>query len=155
MSDESKEFLCNILLVKALLQYLPHSEKKKAVEWLAKIQDPDENIGELKTRNEYSFYLLLNVQNGSMSQPFNKSPPPGKLKPLFRILPDYVYEEVLKQFKTGHCRLNKLLNVSDEVFDFPELFSTPNNFESQHPRPRSGIFSHCAVFSDYPNCEKS
>ena len=73
----------------------------------------------------------------------------------FYFQPDYVYEEVLKQFKTGHCRLNKLLNVSDEVFDFPELFSTPNNFESQHPRPRSGIFSHCAVFSDYPNCEKS
>lgn len=50
---------------------------------------------ELATRNEYLWYLLLNLQYGDMkSPPFDKHPPPGRLRPLSYVVDAETYQKV-------------------------------------------------------------
>ncbi|KAK6617629.1 hypothetical protein RUM44_005217 [Polyplax serrata] len=145
--NDLEEFKCHSLIIQALLHYLPYLERQKARDWLTKLQKDDCQV-DTKIRNEYAFYLLLNVQNGTMSQPFNKAPPLGKLKPLCRTLPEFLYEDVMKQLKESYPRLVKMLEDTTEQ-TIPDLACEPENFHNQQPRPRKGVSAHFAVFSNF------
>lgn len=44
------------------------------------------SIEEMKLRNDFMYYLVLNVQNGELRPPFNENPPPGALPAIAHLL---------------------------------------------------------------------
>lgn len=59
-------------IVKSFKQFI---ECVKIRQWLERFYKMDRTEKDLKQRNEYISYLVVQMQNGKVGQPFNKNPP--------------------------------------------------------------------------------
>ena len=57
-----------------------------AQKWIIKIECTGETNEDIKHRNEYMWFLLVDLQNGTLTIPFNEPPPSGPLTPLNKLL---------------------------------------------------------------------
>lgn len=62
------------------------SEREKAVRWMRKLSTCNKSIDEMKLRNDFIYYLVLNAQEGELKAPFNEMPPAGPLLELAKML---------------------------------------------------------------------
>ncbi|XP_017774200.1 PREDICTED: uncharacterized protein LOC108560970 [Nicrophorus vespilloides] len=148
----NENFMYNSMLARALLQLVSVTERDILQLWLDKLHEMDENSDEMSIRNEYMWFLLLQLQNKRIIQPFNKSPPNLKLKPLKNVLPQHVYEEVLTSTEQNMSWLGQAgeepssKETDDNIADPPS--SLPCMFLQNQPTPRNGIICYFAAFSD-------
>lgn len=54
--------------------------------WMRKLSTCNKSIDEMKLRNDFLYYLVLNAQEGELKAPFNETPPNGPLLELARML---------------------------------------------------------------------
>lgn len=78
--------------------WLPSEEKSQIEPWLMKLSEmyetKDEEIAKL--RNDYAWFLLIQVEIGSFSEPFN-DPPPDQLTSYVDILV-HIFLRLIKYF---------------------------------------------------------
>lgn len=85
------------VIINRISAYL--SDRQKAVRWMRKLATCNKSIEEMKLRNDFMYYLVLNVQNGELRPPFDEYPPSGPL-------PDIA--QLLVRFKTDFLSTNSI-----------------------------------------------
>lgn len=53
---------------------------------MRKLATCNKSIDEMRLRNDFMYYLVLNVQNCELRAPFNENPPSGPLPDLAQLL---------------------------------------------------------------------
>ncbi|KAF5283480.1 hypothetical protein FQR65_LT13868 [Abscondita terminalis] len=86
--DLNYDYNYNMFIAKTMLANLAAlDDRQKAVRWMKKLARCNRTINEMKLRNDFIYYLVLNVQKGELRPPFNENPPPGPLPSLAHLLP--------------------------------------------------------------------
>ncbi|KAJ8933848.1 hypothetical protein NQ314_013770 [Rhamnusium bicolor] len=77
----------NMFLAKIALSNLPRSEdRQKAVKWMKKLTTCNRSIEEMKLRNDFMYYLVVNIQQGELHPPFTENPPTSPLPNIANLL---------------------------------------------------------------------
>ncbi|KAI4498217.1 hypothetical protein M0802_006703 [Mischocyttarus mexicanus] len=136
----------NLFCVKTMLPNLRNiQDRQTVVRWLRFLKNCTKSIDEMKLRNDFMYYLVLNVQEGELKTPFNKPPPNQSLITMKNMLQlvdaDEKIEKIDKFAKLksmmGKGRRSELLSRSPDGGDF--LLS--------QPIPDVGAFCYIAVLS--------
>ncbi|XP_024944779.1 uncharacterized protein LOC107271750 [Cephus cinctus] len=80
MDDEkaSLNYDCNynLFLAKRLIRDIVRvQDRQNAVKWLRFLMASNKTVSEMQLRNDFMYYLVLNLQEGSLRPPFNSPPP--------------------------------------------------------------------------------
>lgn len=85
------DFNYNMFLAKIMLSNLPRSEdRQKAVKWMKKLTTCNRTMEEMKLRNDFMYYLVINIQQGELQIPFTDNPPTGPLPNIANLLVSFV-----------------------------------------------------------------
>ncbi|KAK2582779.1 hypothetical protein KPH14_005044 [Odynerus spinipes] len=150
MSHEQQESLLydwnyNLFCVKTMLPNVRNiQDRQTVVKWLRFLKNSARSVDEMRLRNDFMYFLVLNVQGGELKAPFNKPPPNKSLLSMAKLLPADTDEETqrvdefAKLGRTiGRGRRSELLRRSPDGGDF--LVS--------QPIPDVGAFCYIAVLS--------
>ncbi|KAB0793548.1 hypothetical protein PPYR_13168 [Photinus pyralis] len=78
----------NMFLTKTMMGNLTAvNDREKVVRWMRKLATCNRTLAEMRLRNDFMYYLVLNVQNGELRPPFTENPPQGPLPALAHLLP--------------------------------------------------------------------
>lgn len=92
-TNEGKSILlCNFYLTSDF------SDRQKAVKWMKKLTNCNRSIEEMKLRNDFMYYLVVNIQQGQLQAPFTENPPPSALPSIAHLLVSKKYNSVLCNF---------------------------------------------------------
>ncbi|XP_022916690.1 uncharacterized protein [Onthophagus taurus] len=146
LEDLNYDFNYNLFLAKTMLTLLHNvSDRQRAVRWMRKLAVCNRTIDEMKLRNDFMYYLVMNVQNGELRPPFLDNPPPGPLPPIAHMLPGGAEAMSGPDGKwTDASQLNE---------QKPLLYQhSPDGgaFLAAQPIPRCGAFCYLAVVSRSP-----
>ncbi|KAG5683601.1 hypothetical protein PVAND_012874 [Polypedilum vanderplanki] len=145
--DKSNEvFESNIEIVTALLSTVPYKYSDTVRKWISKLFDPSIKI---QIRNSYLAFLLFQMQNMKISDPFDKIPP--------NVLEDPAKMMAPAKWKTISQEAEKDLQERYKEHILPHLlpsfrkdFKTPTDFLSDQPEPSSnGIITYGGCFSNH------
>lgn len=136
----------NIFLAEQYLSNLHSmSDRQKASKWIRKLLNSAHTVAEMKLRNDFMYYLVINLQNGELQAPFTSPPPPGPLSALIALLP---------QEKGAECTPGVSFQGHQEL---PLIYrQSPDGgaFLASQPVPRCGAFCYLAVVCEGEECEK-
>ncbi|XP_068991112.1 uncharacterized protein [Neodiprion pinetum] len=162
MENDNKEiealndnFSYNSMLARALVQLFAQEERAQIHMWLEKLQRvPRDDVDAMIIRNEYMWLLLLVMQSGNLTEPFDKLPPYAEeLPPVSDIMPTRIYQEVLGSSEQNFSWIDKVLSetnaasAADEDNDV-KVGIAPHTFLDHQPRPLNGIACYFSVFSN-------
>ncbi|KAF7393256.1 hypothetical protein HZH66_009089 [Vespula vulgaris] len=148
MAQELQESLLydwnyNLFCVKTMLPNLRNiQDRQTAVRWLRFLKNCAKSMNEMKLRNDFMYFLVLNVQEGELKEPFNKPPPNQPLLTMTNLLPADADEKIQKaerftKEKTtiGKGRRSELLRRSPDGGEFllsqpiPDIPNRPGTIE--------------------------
>ncbi|CAH1108240.1 unnamed protein product [Psylliodes chrysocephalus] len=131
----------NMFLAKIMLSNLPTNEdRQKAVKWMKKLTNCNRSIEEMKLRNDFMYYLVVNIQQGQLQAPFTENPPPSALPSIAHLLP-------------GGTADMEDTEESRQPTMKPMLYeNSPDGgaFLAAQPVPRCGAFCYLAVVAKDP-----
>ncbi|XP_067005638.2 uncharacterized protein [Anabrus simplex] len=134
----------NMFLTKTMLNNLKsRTDRTCVMKWLNKLSNCNRSIDEMRLRNDFMYYLVLNVQNGELRPPFNSNPPAGKLQA--QLLPGGT-DVIKKETSSSHPCLMK--ETGKQKQDRPVIYqNSPDGgaFLAAQPIPRCGAFCYLAV----------
>lgn len=64
----------------------PVLDRQKAVRWMKKLATCNRSIEEMKLRNDFMYYLVVNIQAGELQPPFTEPPPASPLPDIAHLL---------------------------------------------------------------------
>ncbi|ENN81696.1 uncharacterized protein LOC109546522 [Dendroctonus ponderosae] len=135
----------NMFLAKTMLPNLNKTDdRQKAVRWMKKLATCNRSLEERKLRNDFMYYLVVNIQQGELQPPFTEPPPTSPLPDIAHLLPGGVTEENQDEWgdKTGQGGPKP-----------PMLYDhSPDGgaFLAAQPVPRCGAFCYLAVVAREP-----
>ncbi|XP_017771725.1 PREDICTED: uncharacterized protein LOC108559094 [Nicrophorus vespilloides] len=145
--DLNYDFNYNMFLAKTMLGNLDSlTDRQRVVKWMKKLTTCNKSIEEMKLRNDFMYYLVLNVQNRELRSPFTESPPPGPLPHLANLLPG---GSTAADVEGAGGWADKSSHHEEK----PMLYqNSPDGgaFLAAQPIPRCGAFCYLAVVSRSP-----
>ncbi|KAI4478469.1 hypothetical protein M0804_011792 [Polistes exclamans] len=135
----------NLFCVKTMLPNLRNIQDRQiVVRWLRFLKNCTKSIDEMKLRNNFMHFLVLNVQEGELKTPFNKPPPNQSLLSMTNLLSVDTDEKMQKD-----GRFTKLKNMIGQGRRSELLRRSPDNgdFLLSQPIPDVGAFCYIAVLS--------
>ncbi|XP_065161314.1 uncharacterized protein [Atheta coriaria] len=145
IADLNYDFNYNLFLAKRMMDNLQtNAERQRVIRWMRKLIACRRSVEEMKLRNDFMYYLVLNVQNRDLRPPFHESPPPGPLPELSHLLPGSSAES-LGEAGAWQEKENKKKPILYEY--------SPDGgaFLASQPIPRCGAFCYLAVVSRTSN----
>ncbi|RZC41248.1 uncharacterized protein BDFB_006841 [Asbolus verrucosus] len=150
VEDLNYDFNYNLFIAKTLLSNLTKQEDKtKATRWMKKLSSCNRTVNEIKLRNDFMYYLIVNIQHGELQSPFNENPPQKPLPSIAHLLPGGIEGE------------------ADEGGAFAPTEGGPKKkpliyqnspdggaFLAAQPIPRCGAFCYLAVVARKPENEE-
>ncbi|XP_030745203.1 uncharacterized protein LOC115874245 [Sitophilus oryzae] len=134
----------NMFLAKTMLPNLNKTDdRQKAVRWMKKLATCNKSIEEMKLRNDFMYYLVVNIQQGELQPPFTDPPPASALPDIAHLLPGGVAEVDLEEWREHAAGGTKK----------PMLYeNSPDGgaFLAAQPIPRCGAFCYLAVVAREP-----
>ncbi|KAJ8978255.1 hypothetical protein NQ317_012612 [Molorchus minor] len=131
----------NMFLAKIMLSNLPRSEdRQKAVKWMKKLISCNKSLEEMRLRNDFMYYLVVNIQQGELHHPFTENPPTCALPNIANLLPGGVSEVADEEIGEGPTRRPMLYENSPDG----------GAFLAAQPVPRCGAFCYLAVVAREP-----
>lgn len=119
---------------------------------MRKLTTCNRSIEEMKLRNDFMYYLVMNVQNGELRPPFTENPPPGPLPSIAHLLPGGA------EAMAGLDAAAKWHGDADSQKSSQPLIyqHSPDGgaFLAAQPIPRCGAFCYLAVISRTPKAEE-
>ena len=150
-NEQNQYFTTNSLLIASLLPFIPGDEREKVNKWVKKLFALTETDAERISRNDYVWFLLVQLESGIVTVPFVNDPPPGKLLPVHNCVEKKVYEEILEAANNrAQCQNDDLGLVSGSMSCVPEKSNKclPSEFHSRQPSPNIGFIAYGSCFSD-------
>lgn len=87
VEDFNYDFNYNLFIGKTLVANLQKQEdKNKALRWMKKLSNCNRTVNEIKLRNDFMYYLIVNMQKGELQPPFNENPPQKPLPSIAHFL---------------------------------------------------------------------
>ncbi|XP_076256799.1 uncharacterized protein LOC143194095 isoform X2 [Rhynchophorus ferrugineus] len=118
---------------------VPVLDKHKAIRWMKKLATCNKSIEEMKLRNDFMYYLVVNIQQGELQPPFTEPPPTSPLPDIAHLLPGGPAEVNLDEWKehaaSGGTKKPMLYEKSPDG----------GAFLAAQPVPRCGAFCYLAV----------
>ncbi|CAH1116287.1 unnamed protein product [Phaedon cochleariae] len=135
----------NMFLAKIMLSNLSRPEdRQKAVKWMKKLATCNRSIEEMKLRNDFMYYLVVNIQQGELQPPFTDNPPTSPLPNIANLLPGGIAEVETNEMGEPS---------STQQTKKPMLYeNSPDGgaFLAAQPVPRCGAFCYLAVVAREP-----
>nr|CAH7752652.1 unnamed protein product [Callosobruchus chinensis] len=137
----------NMFLAKIMLSNLTRTEdRQRAVKWMKKLTTCNRSIEDMQLRNDFMYYLVINIQQGELQPPFTENPPTAQLPSIAHLLPGGIAEVEVDEFGDQQpSQANK-----------PMLYeNSPDGgaFLAAQPVPRCGAFCYLAVVARDPKHE--
>lgn len=117
---------------------------------MRKLTTCNRSIEEMKLRNDFMYYLVMNVQNGELRPPFTENPPAGPLPGIAHLLPggaEAVTGDTNVRFGEGESMRGSQPLIYQHSPD-------GGAFLAAQPIPRCGAFCYLAVISRSPKTEE-
>lgn len=167
IADLNYDFNYNLFLAKRMMDNLQtNAERQRVIRWMRKLIACRRSVEEMKLRNDFMYYLVLNVQNRDLRPPFHESPPPGPLPELSHLLVNPAYFKMEEHY--FHYPFFILLQPGSSAESLgeagawqekenkkkPILYEySPDGgaFLASQPIPRCGAFCYLAVVSRTSN----
>ncbi|XP_024945022.1 uncharacterized protein LOC107271944 [Cephus cinctus] len=155
---ESLMYDCNynLFLVKTMLPNVRNvQDRQTAVRWLRFLKNCAKSIDEMRLRNDFMYYLVLNVQEGVLKAPFNKPPPNAPLMSIASLLPGTT--DILEEGDTSNEKFGKIDQTASGVAGIPKksqiMQRSPDGgeFLASQPIPDVGAFCYMAVITKKRN----
>lgn len=152
------DFNYNMFLAKIMLSNLPRSEGNKksvvdvgyewfyvsdrqnAVKWMKKLTTCNRTIEEMKLRNDFMYYLVINIQQGELQTPFTDNPPTSPLPNIANLLVSFslriiIWTRHIKWSRKNQCMefyyfwttLLSWIQITNSVEIFNPFFNWRNN----------------------------
>lgn len=118
---------------------------------MRKLTTCNRSIEEMKLRNDFMYYLVMNVQNGELRPPFTENPPAGPLPGIAHLLPGGA------EAVAGVDTSIKFGDAESMKSSQPLIYQhSPDGgaFLAAQPIPRCGAFCYLAVISRTPKPEE-
>lgn len=81
------DFNYNLFIAKTLISNLAkHEDKTRATRWMKKLSTCNRTANEIRLRNDFMYYLIVNIQQGELQPPFNENPPQKPLPSIAHLL---------------------------------------------------------------------
>ncbi|XP_046737978.1 uncharacterized protein LOC124406583 [Diprion similis] len=158
MSTELRDSLVydcnyNLFIVKTMLPNIRNiQDRQTTVRWLRYLKTGANTIDEMKLRNDFMYYLVLNVQEGVLKPPFDKPPLPGSsIMSMANLLPGVS--------EGGVCDMNppKTIKSGDSVnaggaqrSEIMRRSPDGGAFLASQPIPDVGAFCYLSVITKKP-----
>ncbi|XP_075228152.1 uncharacterized protein LOC142328332 [Lycorma delicatula] len=142
----------NRTLAKALIELYPLDDRNKIDKWIQRLEEMNHTPEQLLYRSHYMWFILLVMQKGQITPPFNRDPPMGQLKPLHEVLPIEIYEDIINSATSQQMNqswIDKLAAEGKTPEDESKRGLFPCNFFENQPVPAEGAFCYAVVFSDF------
>ncbi|XP_018335228.1 uncharacterized protein LOC108744122 [Agrilus planipennis] len=141
----------NTFLCKSMMSNLTSlADRQKVVRWMRKLSTSNRTIDEMKLRNDFMYYLVMNLQTMELSPPFNDNPPPCPLQTIAHLLPGGA--EAI-----GAAQAEAAAQWTEQPPpEKPLLYAnSPDGgaFLAAQPIPRCGAFCYLAVVSKSPKAD--
>ncbi|XP_056634147.1 uncharacterized protein LOC130443494 [Diorhabda sublineata] len=131
----------NMFLAKIMLSNLPTNEdRQKAIKWMKKLTNCNRSIEEMKLRNDFMYYLVVNIQQGELQPPFTENPPSSTLPNIAHLLPGGIAEAEAPEDEKPPTKQPMLYEKSPDG----------GAFLAAQPVPRCGAFCYLAVVARDP-----
>lgn len=90
VDDLNYDFNYNLFIAKTLVSNLQKQEdKNRSLRWMKKLSTCNRTINEMNLRNDFMYYLIVNMQNGELQPPFNENPPQKPLPSIAHFLVNF------------------------------------------------------------------
>ena len=135
----------NTVIALALLELPEH--KKVILEWLEAMYKMNTSVYDKQLRNRYLWFLLLQLEMGSLVEPFTASPPKSIEQPISEVVAKEVYVKILKAGEKFYSASSKLYE-NNEHGQTGTTSTRPHEFMSKNPNIPSGFACYGSVFSN-------
>lgn len=92
----AKYFATHCELVFSLLPFVRSDDRKILYKWLDKFRISSETEEDRTNRNDYLWFMLIQMESGTVTYPFTGLPPKGRLIPLLQFMPKGLYIKIMK-----------------------------------------------------------
>ncbi|KAI4479494.1 hypothetical protein M0804_010891 [Polistes exclamans] len=137
----------NLYLAKRLvIDMKKFRDRQNAVKWLRFLMNNTSNdIVEIRLRNDFMHYLVLNLQEGQLKSPFDKPPPIiGSLTEIADFIPNNKINDVIDD---GLDSTNDFEDPDKEKSMIASLSPDDGAFLASQPVPHHGSFCYLAITS--------
>nr|XP_024216166.1 uncharacterized protein LOC112210605 [Halyomorpha halys] len=143
----------NLFLAKTMLGNLRNiQDRQKVLRWMRKLSGCNRSLAEMKLRNEFMYSLVVSIQSGNLSPPFNDNPPAGSLQSLGVLLAGTKNATAMGlQIDPSQGLWGQEHAVTSP--EMPMLYrQSPDGgaFLAAQPIPKCGAFCYLAVVADHP-----
>ncbi|XP_068913606.1 uncharacterized protein [Tenebrio molitor] len=146
------DFNYNLFIAKTLLSNLAkHEDKTRATRWMKKLSTCNRTANEIRLRNDFMYYLIVNIQQGELQPPFNENPPQKPLPSIAHLLPGGAEADadaeagIFEKVENGEGGKKPLIY---------ENSPDGGAFLAAQPIPRCGAFCYLAVVARKPEPEE-
>ncbi|KAK2583177.1 hypothetical protein KPH14_009197 [Odynerus spinipes] len=129
----------NLFLAKHLVTDMKRfSDRQNAVKWLRLLMDANNDIAEMRLRNDFMHYLVLNLQESHLRPPFDEPPPKiGRLAEIAGLIPG--------KSVTDSVNFADLYDPAEEKSMIMSLSPDDGAFLASQPVPHHGSFCYLAI----------
>lgn len=89
-------FATHCAMVFSLLPFVRSDDRKILYKWLEKFRQSNETEADRTNRNDYIWFMLIQMESGTVTFPFTGPPPKGELIPLLQFMPKPLYIKIMK-----------------------------------------------------------
>lgn len=163
VEDLNYDFNYNLFIAKTLVGNLQKQEdKNRSIRWMKKLSTCNRTINEMSLRNDFMYYLIVNMQNGELQPPFNENPPQKPLPSIAHFLvtillfwrrssADLLFQPGGAEGKTTENKQFEDAQGSAPKKPFIYAHSPDGGeFLTAQPIPRCGAFCYLAVVARKP-----
>ncbi|RZF40984.1 hypothetical protein LSTR_LSTR006287 [Laodelphax striatellus] len=151
VEDLDYDCIYNMFLTKIILKNLASiPDRQRVLRWTRKLTTCNRTLEERKLRNDFMYYLTLNVQSGELRPPFTEDPPAGPLPAMAQLLPggaEATAEALEMEAKRG-CWGEDVDGASGERPMLVRMSPDGGAFLAAQPIPKCGAFCYLAVVSN-------
>ncbi|EFA08209.1 uncharacterized protein LOC103313929 [Tribolium castaneum] len=151
VEDLNYDFNYNLFIAKTLLNNLAkHEDKTRATRWMKKLSTCNRTLNEIKLRNDFMYYLIVNIQNGELQPPFNENPPQKPLPSIAHLLPGGAEAEARDEAAAFEKMEETTAGRKPMLYE-----NSPDGgaFLAAQPIPRCGAFCYLAVVARKPEAD--
>lgn len=110
-------FAAHCAMVFSLLPFVRSDDRKILYKWLDKFRGSNDSEDDRTNRNDYLWFMLIQMESGTVTYPFTGPPPKGPLIPLLQFMPKALYIKIMKAANQKLLDYEEAMNKASQTKD--------------------------------------